>query len=125
MRAKCDAALGSAEESKRKASLLQEELRNQRSKFSKITQEKMKMERDYAASQRATMALAKSVGNGSASDSDYYKRKVSDLNSRVQSMHATISEQNRQIQDLRNQLTRNMSQNHLAKLGRSGANKST
>jgi uncharacterized phage infection (PIP) family protein YhgE len=109
-----DEALGQAEESKRKASLLDEELRQVKTKFSRVTQDKLKMERD----QRATMSLARSLDNQGPADVDYYKRKVSDLSSHAQSMNAVIAEKNRQLDEMRRQIERNMSQNRLANLRR-------
>ena len=111
-----DEALGTAEESKRMASLLQEELRQTKTKLARVTQEKVKLERD----QRATMSLARSLDNqqGNAYDVDYYKRKVSELSGHVQSMNAVIAEKNRQLDEMRRQVERNMSQNRLANLRR-------
>jgi outer membrane murein-binding lipoprotein Lpp len=107
-----DEALGFAEESKRKASLFQEELHHVKTKLSRVTQEKIKMERD----QRATMSLAKSLDSQGPVDSDYYKRKVSELSSNVQSLNAVLAEKNRHLEEMRRQLERNMSQNRLANL---------
>lgn len=108
-----DEALAQAEESKRKASLLQEELRVCKTKLSRATQEKLKMERD----QRATLSLAKSL-DSQGPDVDYYKRKVSELSSNVQSKNAVIAEKSRQIDEMSRQIERNMSQNRLANLRR-------
>jgi hypothetical protein len=67
-----DQALGDGHETKRRLALVEEELRHTKSKLSKITQEKIQLERD----QRATLALAKSLQGNAHSDVDYYKRKV-------------------------------------------------
>ena len=107
-----DEALGLAEESKRKSNLLQEELRQVKTKLSRVTQEKIKMERDH----RATLSLAKSLDNQGSADVDYYKRKVSELSSHVQSLNASMAEKDRQLQEMRRQIERNMSQNRLANL---------
>jgi outer membrane murein-binding lipoprotein Lpp len=107
-----DEALGFAEESKRKACLFQEELHHVKTKLSRVTQDKIKMERD----QRATMSLAKSLDSQGPVDSDYYKRKVSELSSNVQSLNAILVEKNRHLDEMRRQLERNMSQNRLANL---------
>ena len=118
MVAQRDKATGFAEESKSKVSALQEELRQVKAKLSRVTQEKIKMERD----QRATMSLAKSLDSTSSlqghSDAEYYKRKVSELSSQVQSKTAIIAEKNRQLDEMRRQIERNMSQNRLANLRR-------
>jgi outer membrane murein-binding lipoprotein Lpp len=112
MLSKRDEACGSAEESKRKATLLDEELRQVKTKLARVTQEKIKMERD----QRATMSLAKSMDSHVSSDVDFYKRKVSELTSHVQGLNAVIAEKNRHIDEMRRQIERSMSQNRLANL---------
>jgi len=110
-----DETIGTAEESKRKVGLLQEELRQTKTKLSRVTQEKIKMERD----QRATISLAKSLeGNQASTDLEYYKRKVAELSNNAQSMNAIIAEKNRQLDEMRRQIERNMSQNRLANLRR-------
>jgi len=112
MVSKKDEAVSSAEEYKRKATLLEEELRQVKMKLSRVTQEKIKMERD----QRATMSLAKSLDSHVSCDVDYYKRKVTELNGQLQGMNAVVAEKNRQIEDMRRQIERSMSQNRLANL---------
>lgn len=76
------------------------------------------MERDYIASQRATKALTKSLEgrSSSSSDTDYYKRKIDELNGRIQSLHAVVAEKNRQLDEMRHQIERNMSQNRWSNL---------
>ena len=118
MSAQRNEALGQAEEYKHKAALWQEQLNEQKIKMTRVTQEKIKMERDYIASQRASKSLAKSLeSHSSSSDTDYYKRKVDELNGRIQSMHATVAEKNRQLDEMRHQIERNMSQNRWANIG--------
>lgn len=112
-----DNSLGKAEEYNRKATLLQEQLNEQKIKVSRVTQEKIKIERDYFASQRATKSLAKSLESHSSGDTEYYKRKVNELNGRIQAMHATVAEKNRQLDEMRRQIERNMSQNRWENLG--------
>lgn len=114
MTEKRDEALGQAEEHKRKASLLQDELKDVKIKLSCVTQEKLKMERD----QRVAASLAKNLENHVSSDVDYYKRRVTDLSGHIQGMNAVVAEKNRQIEDMRRQIERNMSQNRLANLRR-------
>jgi wobble nucleotide-excising tRNase len=106
MTTKRDEALGQAEENRRKATLLQEELHDMKIKLSRVSQEKLKMERD----QRATMSLAKSLDSHMSSDVEYYKRKVSELNGHIQGMNAVVTEKNRQIDNMRHQIERNISQ---------------
>lgn len=112
MTTKRDEALSQAEEYKRMAVLVEDELRDVKTKLYRLTQEKIKMERD----QRATLSLAKSLENNSSSDSEYYKRKVQELSSHLQSMNALLAEKNRQVDDLRRQLDRQLSQNRLASI---------
>lgn len=110
MTTKRDEAVSEAEEAKRKAVLMEEELRHVKNKLARVTQEKIKMERD----QRATLCLAKSLDTQTSADTDYYKRKVGDLTAQVQGLHAANAEKNRQLDEMRRQLERNMSQNRLA-----------
>lgn len=106
-----DEAQSTAEESARKVTLLHEELHQNKTKLARVTQEKMKMDRD----QRVAMSIAKSLENSAASaDVDYYKRKVSELSGNLQSMYTTLAEKDRQLENLRSQLERNMNQNALA-----------
>jgi hypothetical protein len=110
-----DEAVADAEQHKRKAVLLQEELREKKIRLSRVTQEKMKLQRDS----RSAATLAKSLdSHHHMSDLDYYKRKVSELSGQVQGQNAVIAEKGRQIKELERQLERNMSQNRLATLRR-------
>lgn len=100
-----DEALGQAEEAKRKAVLLDENWHATKTKLARVTQEKVKLERD----QRATLSLASSLDKHvSSSDTDFYKRKVNELNHKVQGLNAIIAEKTRQLDDLRRQVERNM-----------------
>jgi outer membrane murein-binding lipoprotein Lpp len=113
MSSKYDETLGQAEHAKRTATLLDDELRQIKTKLSRVTQDKIKMERD----QRVTMSLAKSLeSNPSSVDTEYYKRKTQQLTSQVQGLNASIAEKDRQLKETRRQLERNMSQNRLANL---------
>ena len=106
-----DEAQSAADESARKVTLLQDELHQNKTKLARVTQEKMKMDRD----QRVALSIAKSLDSSAAgADVDYYKRKVSELSGNLQSMYTTLAEKDRQLENLRNQLERNMSQNSLA-----------
>ena len=71
-RARRDEAMARTEESTRKVTLLEEELRHVKTKLARVAQEKIKMERD----QRAALSLAKSLDSNVSSDIDFYKRKV-------------------------------------------------
>lgn len=65
-----DAVMGCAE-SKRKTSLLEEEIDLIRGKLARVSQEKVKLERDA----RAATSLTRTWENRVSSDSDFYKRK--------------------------------------------------
>jgi predicted RNase H-like nuclease (RuvC/YqgF family) len=106
-----DEAIGQAEEYKHKATLVQEQLHNQQTKLSRVTQEKIKLERDFMASQRATKTLVQNMEtNTTTTDNEYYNRKISELTGRLQSQNAVIAEKNRQIEEMRRQLERSISQ---------------
>lgn len=72
LRAERNEALAEAAQAKRKAELLEEDLRTTKAKHSKVVQEKIKMERDS----RAAINLARSLDTHASSDCDFYKRKV-------------------------------------------------
>ena len=73
LRSDRDTALGQCAESNRKVGLLGEEVRLLKARVTRLTQEKIKVERDS----RAALSLARSMDSHAASDVDYYKRKVS------------------------------------------------
>jgi len=105
-----DIAAAGAEESKRKVLLLEEELKHVRKKLSTTAQEKMKMERDH----RATLSLAKTLDSQASTDVEFYKRKVAELANQVQGANAQVLEKDRQLEEMRRQMARNMSQSRLA-----------
>jgi hypothetical protein len=72
LRAERNDALAEAAGSKRKAELLEEEVRTTKTKLNRVIQEKIKMERDS----RAAISLARSLDSHASSDCDFYKRKV-------------------------------------------------
>jgi hypothetical protein len=72
LRGERDKALGTATSLKRKATSMEGDLQATKQRLVRIEQEKIKIERDN----RAAMSLAKSVGNETSSDIDFYKRKV-------------------------------------------------
>lgn len=65
-------ALAQASEHKRKAELLEEDLRTSKAKYSKVCLEKVKMERES----RAALSLARSLDTHASSDCEFYKRKA-------------------------------------------------
>lgn len=109
-----DKAVAEAMEFKSKAIQFQEELRQLKAKHARVQQQKTKLERD----QRTAMSFAKSLDSSTSTDVDYYKRKMEELSSQLQGKNAVINEKTRQVEDLRRQLERNMSQNRLANLRR-------
>lgn len=72
LRSDRDKAIGNGAEAKCKAGLLGEEVRLLKMKASRLTQEKIKVERDS----RAALSLARSMDIANSSDTDFYKRKV-------------------------------------------------
>ena len=68
-----DEAKASVLKTNRKSNLMDEELKLLKSKLARITQERIKMERDS----RAAISLARSFDNHTHSDIEFYKRKVS------------------------------------------------
>ena len=92
-----DKALIEVNESRRKQSLLEEELRMTKTRLTRISQEKNSMERDS----RAAISLARSLDNNNSNDMNYYKRKVGELSDKLQSSNETITKQNQTIAELR------------------------
>lgn len=72
IRAERDVALGTTGEMKRKVNLLEEEVRLLKSRVARLTQDKIKIERES----RAVLGLARSMDNHVASDAEFYRRKV-------------------------------------------------
>lgn len=110
LRSEKDKARGEYAESKRRVVFLEEEVRLLKSRVVKLTQEKVRVERDS----RAALSLARSMDSHAASDVDYYKRKVSDLNDHLHSKNAVISELRHQVNEYKKQMERSISQNRLA-----------
>jgi len=92
-----DKALIELNESRRKQSLLEEELRMTKTRLTRVSQEKNSMERDS----RAAISLARSLDNNNSNDMNYYKRKVGELSDKLQSSNETIAKQNQTIAELR------------------------
>jgi len=72
MRSERDVALGTNAEMKRKSNLLEEEVRMLKSRVARLTQDKIKIERES----RAALGLARSMDSHVASDVEFYRRKV-------------------------------------------------
>lgn len=98
-----DEAILEADTLKRQVALLQEDLRNQKAKLARVTQEKILFKREVEAQRRSH--TSPSTDNGH-SDMDYYKRKVSDLTSRLQASKIACSEKDRRIHQLEDEVSR-------------------
>ena len=85
-------------------------------KLNRVTQEKIKLERDA----RATISLARSLDNHATSDNEFYRRKLAELNDRLQAKNALVAEQQHQLEDMRRQMERSLSQSRLAQLRAEG-----
>lgn len=116
LRTERDTAYADAAESKRRATLAEEEARTARAQLSRCQRDKAQMERDS----RAALSLARTLDSHTSSDSAYYKRQMAALNEQVQKLHATVTEQNHTINELRRQRERSMSQNQLSQLRAGG-----
>lgn len=116
LRSEKDEALSYSDEYKRKVTLLEEELRLIKSKLIRVGQEKVKMERDS----RAAISLARSLDSNSSADVDFHKRKVAELTIQVQAQQALTSEKSHQLDEMRRQMERSMSQNRLAHIRAEG-----
>lgn len=104
--------MAEAAQHKRKAELLEQDLRDTKAKYAKVVQEKVKMDRDS----RAAISLARSLDTHASSDCDFYKRKANELTNSLQTQQALVAEQKHQIEEMRRQMERTMSQNRLANI---------
>lgn len=93
-------------EHRRTIDLLQQDVRDFKIKLNRMMQEKMKIEREYQSTQRLNY-LSQSSSNDRVIDSDYYKRKSAELNNRVQSLQISLSEKDRQLNELRHETITN------------------
>ena len=114
-------AIGQMEEQKHKVSLLLEQLTDLKIKIARYQQDKMQSERHL---QHLTMQQLNRHGDGGASttlvtpsnathvtsDTEFYQRKYNESNQKIQSYQAMMIEKNRQIDELRYQVERNMNQ---------------
>ena len=142
MTAQRNEAIGQMEEQKHKVSLLQEHMTDLKIKLSRYQQEKLQSERQIQhlmmmkqqpQQQHQQRNTADGVSdpnstttwitppNGSTShmtgtDTEYYQRKYNESNQKVQSYQVMMIEKNRQIEELRYQIERNMNQQQYAHL---------
>lgn len=119
IRSERDVVLGTNAEIKRRTNLLEEEVKMLKSRVARLTQEKIKIERES----RAALGLARSMDSHVASDVEFYRRKVSDLNDHLHSKNATISELKHQVNSYKREMERSLSQNRLAQIRRSESRK--
>jgi len=85
IRSQREVSLEACAELTKKNSLLEEELRFLKGKLHRLTQEKLKVERDS----RAAISLARSLDMHTSSDAEFYKRKVCYLNEFYTLLHIT------------------------------------
>eukprot|EP00978_Attheya_sp_CCMP212_P039084 scaffold200084_cov36-Attheya_sp.AAC.2 len=116
LRSEREDALASAAESKRKANLLEEEVRLVKAKLGRLAQEKLRQERDS----RAALSLARSMDSHAMADTDFYKRKAAELSERLQSQQALAAEQKYQLDEMKRKMARNVTKNRLAEIRSEG-----
>lgn len=98
--------MAQVEEQKHKASMLQEELRETKIKLSRVTQEKLRMEREkrvarLAETKQGLLDINGTTTPGSGEKNvEQCKRKINELNSNIQQMNAVIVEKNRRIDEM-------------------------
>lgn len=80
--------------------------------------EKLQWERHAKFQQSQNTSSCKQQSDSSISSS-FAQRKITDLSQQVQSLHATVAEKNRQLDDMRRQVERNLSQSRLSMLQQS------
>eukprot|EP00977_Amphora_coffeiformis_P021368 scaffold9243_cov162-Amphora_coffeaeformis.AAC.1 len=83
-----------------------------KAKLTRVTQEKLKLERE----QRAAQQVARNVDQQSATDVEFYKRKVTELTGQVQSLNVIVTEKNRLIEDMQRQIERSLSRQATLKI---------
>ena len=113
-----------AEEYKHKSTLLQDEIRDLRVKLSRVNHEKVRLERDQRATKLSILSgfetnkvvsLSSSATKlNNVTEMENQKRKIDELNGRIQGMNAVMADKDRQLEELRRQLDRAMTQNHLS-----------
>ncbi|OEU12832.1 hypothetical protein FRACYDRAFT_244105 [Fragilariopsis cylindrus CCMP1102] len=95
------------------------DLSNLKKERTQLRNDKVRLERERRSAQSLVdnyaAADANSTNNNS-SDVEYYKRKAIELETHLQGMTARLGEKNREIQELRRDRDRNLSQNRLAAL---------
>ena len=142
--------MGTNAELKRRSNLLEEEVRMLKARVGRLTQDKIKIERES----RAALGLARSMDNHVASDVDFYRRKVwifvilfgfyedntiihvvihsfhttlfrqvADLNDHLQSKNNIISDLKGEVESYKRDVERSLSQNRLAQIRRGKSRK--
>ena len=126
MTAQRNDAIGQMEEQKHKVSLLQEHMTDLKIKLSRYQQEKMQSERQVQhlmmqhpqgdTGGTTTQLVTPHHGTLTTTDTEYYQRKCNESNQKIQSYQAMMIEKNRQIDELRYQVERNMNQQQYTNL---------
>ena len=96
-----DAARSEVSELRRKLSLFEEELRLTKAKLTRITSEKINLERDS----RVAVSLARSLDKSNSNESAFYKNKAGDLADKNREQSEEIRRLTATITELRRQAT--------------------
>lgn len=97
-------AAAHTDEAKRKCTLLEDQMHDLRTKFMRVTTEKLQLERE----QRHAASLARRSTDTDREELEYYKKKVQELNLRWQRSNAVLAEKDRQLDEYRRQLERTL-----------------
>ena len=95
------------------------DLSNLKKERTQLRNDKVRLERERRSAQSLVdnyAAADTNSTNNNSSDVEYYKRKAIELETHLQGMTARLGEKNREIQELRRDRDRNLSQNRLAAL---------
>lgn len=114
-------ALGQMEEQKHKVSLLLEQMTDLKIKIARHQQDKMQSERhlqhlmiqqqnQHVDGGTTTTLVTPSNATPGTYDAEFYQRKYNESNQKVQSYQSMMIEKNRQIDELRYQVERNLNQ---------------
>ncbi|KAL3944619.1 MAG: hypothetical protein SGBAC_001279, partial [Bacillariaceae sp.] len=95
------------DKAEKRCTLLEKELSAVKSKLAQEQQARKQMERD----QQAAKSLANAFHGGNQSKVDFYKRKVTELNTHVRGLTGILDDRNREIELLRREKDRLLTQN--------------
>lgn len=114
--------MGQMEEQKHKVSLLLEQMTDLKIKIARYQQDKMQSERHLQhlmiqqqsqhvdGGTTTTQLVTPSNATSGTYDAEFYQRKYNESNQKVQSYQSMMIEKNRQIDELRYQVERNLNQ---------------